>query len=126
MYNNTLDTCSRPGRINLTNSDNIIESVALFANGASSQFIAGTADKVQVQQLNGMAKVYIEEVLTNINLVLADGQSSLASKGASTLTVTGKMNGVSKVTVAQGTCQTANSVRIVVVIGTVLGITWSP
>lgn len=102
---------NRPGRINLTNSDNIIESLAMFANGASSQFIAGTVDKVQVEQINGMAKVYIEEVLTNINLVLADGQSSLASKGSSTLTVTGKMNGVSKVTVAQGKCQTANSVR---------------
>lgn len=98
-----------PGRINLTNSDNLIESLALFANGASSQFIAGTVDKVEVQQMNGMTKVYVEEVLSNINLVLADGQSSLASKGSSTLTVTGKMNGVSKVTVAAGKCQTANS-----------------
>lgn len=104
-------TVHRPGRINLTNSDNLIESLALFANGASSQFIAGTVDKVEVQQMNGMTKVYVEEVLSNINLVLADGQSSLASKGSSTLTVTGKMNGVSKVTVAAGKCQTANSVR---------------
>lgn len=102
---------TRPGRINLTNADNLIESLAIFANGDSSQFIAGTMDNVQVQQMNGAAKVYLEEVVSNINLVLADGQSSLASKGASTLTVTGKMNGVSKVTVAAGKCQTANSVR---------------
>lgn len=90
----------------------MIESLTLFANGASSQFIAGTVDKVVVTQMNGLSKVYIEEVLSSITINLADGPATLATKGSPGLKVTGKLQGASKVTIGAGTCQTATSVCV--------------